>query len=102
MGGGKDSIGQRERFSLFRFSGTRGGLGCEAEFETEGAGTFLQMKMAHSLTSVPRTTAVPCWGLLADRDKLPTSALVLGSLGAVLLQVRGGQHHTPSRPSPSN
>lgn len=67
-GGGKDSIGQRERFSLFRFSGTRGGLACEAEFETEGAGTFLQMKRPHRLTSVPRTTAVPCW-VLGDRDQ---------------------------------
>ena len=101
MGGGKDSIGQRERFSLFRFSGTRGGLGCEAEFETEGAGTFLQMKMAHRLTSIPRTTAVPCWRCWATGTKLPSSALLLRVFrGPFLLQSAGwpALDHTPSRP----
>lgn len=93
-GGGKDSIGQRERFSLFRFSGTRGGLACEAEFETEDAGTFLQTKRPHRLTSVPRNRGclAGCW---ATGTKLPTSALLFRGSSP---KVRGGQHHTPSRP----
>lgn len=93
-GGGKDSIGQRERFSLFRFSGTRGGLACEAEFETEGAGTFLQMNRPHSLTSfpAPRRCLAGCW---AAGTKLPSSALLFRGSSP---KVRGGQHHTPSRP----